>query len=307
MPKSRKQKIYKMRGCSKKNKSRKHRGAKYLGGNMNLAYTGKPVFSLPNPHLAYTGKTGGSSASSSGTNSSNMRTNTNAENPVYPNTGGPPASQNWLNSSTQKGGSCGGSCGLLKGGSCGLLKGGTCGVLKGGTCGLLKGGTCGLLKGGTKHRTGCKCSQCKGKRQKGGNNGLPYGQGLPEMKPILAPSGLTGSEWDPNFGWPGTNNVGGDHNHYSLNTYAPVDISRQMQDTGAQPPFLGTGGGKRKNKSRKQRGGALSNFLYEDLVNVGRQVQFGLGSTYNALSGYSAPVNPMPWHQPALSNPSVFR
>jgi hypothetical protein len=283
MPKSKKQKLYKMRGCSKKNKSRKHRG----GGNMNLAYTGQPIFSLPNPHLAYTGKTGGSNTSN--TNSSNMRVNTNAENPVYPNTGGPPASQSWLNSSTQRGG----SCGLLKGGSCGLLKGG---------CG------CGLLSGGGKHRSGCKCSECKskGKGQKGGN-GLPFGTGLPEMKPILAPSGLTGSTWGADFKWPGTNNVGGDHNHYSLNKYAPVDISRQMLDTGAQPPFLGMGGGKRKNKSKKQRGGSLSNFLYQDLVNVGRQFQFGLGSTYNALSGYSAPVNPMPWHQPGLSNPSVFR
>lgn len=294
MPKSKKQKLYKMRGCSKKNKSRKHWG----GANMNLAYTGQPIFSLPNPHLAYTGSTSNSASSKTGgsntsnTNSSNMRVNTNAANPVYPNTGGPPASQNWLNSSTQRGGSCGGSCGLLKGGSCGLLKGG---------CG------CGLLSGGGKHRSGCKCSECKGKGkgQKGGN-GLPFGTGLPEMSPILAPSGLTGSTWGADFKWPGTNNVGGDYNHYSLNKYAPVDISRQMQDIGAQPPFLGMGGGK-KNKSKKQRGGSLSNFLYQDLVNVGRQFQFGLGSTYNALSGYSAPVNPMPWQQPGLSNPSVFR
>jgi hypothetical protein len=231
---------------------------------MNLAYTGKPIFSLPNPHLAYTGsnKTGGASNS---TNSSNMRTNTNAENPVYPNTGGPPAHQGWINSSTQIGGSCGGTCGLLKGGSC--------------------GGTCGLLKGG---------------------NGLPYGQGLAPMKPILAPSGLTGQSWGADFKWPGTNSIGGDHNHYSLNKYAPVDISRQMKDTGAQPPFLG-GGRKKKNKSRKQRGGTLSNFLYQDLVNVGRQFQYGVGSTYNALRGFDSPVNPMPWQQPGLSNPSVFR
>ncbi len=261
MPKSRKQKLYKMRGCSKKNKSRKHNG----GANMNLAYTGKPIFSLPNPHLAYTGpnKTGGTN-----TNSSNMRINTNAENPVYPNTGGPPASQNWLNSS------------ILKGGSC--------------------GGTCGLLKGGAKHRTECKCSNCKG--QKGGN-GLPFGQGLPEMKPILSPSGLTGENWGADFKWPGTTNISGNNNHYALNTYAPVDISRQMKDLGAQPPFLG--GGKRKKK--KQRGGTLSNFLYQDLVNVGRQFQYGVGSTYNALRGYNSPVNPMPWQQPALSNPNVFR
>jgi len=271
MPKSRKQKLYKMRGCSKKNKSRKHKG----GSSMNLAYTGKPIFSLPNPHLAYTGTN-----ASSSTNSSNMRTNTNAENPVYPNTGGPPAHQGWINSSTLRGGSCGGTCGLMKGGSC--------------------GGTCGLMKGGA-HRRGCKCSKCKG--QKGGN-GLPYGQGLEPMKPILAPSGLTGQNWGADFKWPGTNNVGADYNHYSLNKYAPVDISRQMIDTGAQPPFLGGG---KKNKSRKQRGGTLSNFLYQDLVNVGRQFQHGLGTTYNALRGFESPINPMPWQQPGLSNPSVFR
>jgi hypothetical protein len=259
MPKSKKQKIYKMRGCSKK-KSRKHLG----GANMNLAYTGKPFFSTPNPHLAYTPK--GSNTKMGG---SGIRINTNAENPVYPNTGGPPASQNWLNSSTQRGGSC--------------------------------DGTCGLLKGGSSHRKECKCSKCK--VQKGGN-GLPYGEGLPEMKPILAPNGLTGQNWGVNFEWPGTSSVSGDNNHYALNTYSPVDISRQMQNVGGQPPFLGGG---RKNKSRKQKGGTFSNFLYQDLVNVGRQFQYGVGSTYNALRGYDAPVNPMPWQQPGLSNPNVFR
>lgn len=274
MPKSKKQKIYKMRGCSKKNKSKK-----YLGGaNMNLAYTGKPIFSIPNPNLAYTGpnKTGGSNTSN--TNSSNMRTNINAENSVYPNTGPLPKSEDWINSSTQRGG-CGGMCPLQQNG------------------------------GRQKHRTNCKCSTCKG--QKGGN-GLPFGQGLGLMKPILSPNGLTGNNWSADFKWPGTNNVGGDFNHYSLNKYSPVDISREMVSTGAQPPFLGMGGGRKKNKktkknkSRKQKGGSLSNFMYQDLVNVGRQFQFGLGSSYNALRGYESPVNPMPWQQPGLSNPNVF-
>lgn len=143
--KSRKQKIYKMKGCSKK---------KYLGGSdMNLAYTGKPIFSIPNPNLAYTG----TSSKVGGTNSSNMRTNINAENSVYPNTGPLPKSEDWINSSTQRGGYS-------------------------------------LQNGGIrKHRTNCKCSNCKG--QKGGN-GLPFGQGLGPMKPILAPNGLTGSNWE---------------------------------------------------------------------------------------------------------------
>ena len=209
MSKSKKQKLYKMRGCSKK--SRKHLGSKRMGGSKN--------------------RMGGSNI----VNSSNMRTNPNASNPVYPNTGAPPAPQNWINSS--------------------------------------------ILKGGT-------------------NNGLPYGQGLATMKPILSPSGLTGNNWSANFGWPGTNSVGvGGHNHYSLNKYAPVDISRQTQLIGAQRPFLGGG---RKNKSRKQRGGTLSNFLHQDFINIGRQFGFGLNSAYNTLGGHNSPVNPMPWNQPRL-------
>jgi hypothetical protein len=50
------------------------------------------------------------------------------------------------------------------------------------------------------------------------------------------------------------------------------------------------GGGK-----RRQNGGTLSNFLGQDLINLGRQFQFGVGSAYNALAGYSSPINPMPW------------
>ena len=225
MPKTRKQKIYRMKGCSKRcKKHKKHKSRKHLGGNkysssnkysgggdMNLAYTGKPIFSIPNPHLAYTGKE-----------------NINGANPLNPNTGPPAASQNWLGTTIQKGG-----------------------------------------------------------------NGLPYGEGLPLMKSIPYPNGLTGGTWGADFKWPGTNNVGGDFNHYSENTYNN-DVPNQMIATGAQPPFS-IGGGRKIRKNKNQKGGAVSNFLFQDLVNVGRQTQFGLGSTYNVLRGYSPPVNPLPW------------
>jgi hypothetical protein len=65
-----------------------------------------------------------------------------------------------------------------------------------------------------------------------------------------------------------------------------------MVDVGANPPFL-NGGKRRQTRQRRQRGG--SNFMGQDLINLGRQFQFGLGSAYNALAGYSAPVNPLPW------------
>ena len=143
---------------------------------------------------------------------------------------------------------------------------------------MQRGGSCPLQKGG--------CGSCSS--QKGGSY----------------PNGLTGQNWGANLKWPGTNHVSGDYNHYALNKYAPVDISREMIAQGAQPPFLGGskhGKKTRKNKSRKQRGGSFSNFLYQDLVNVGRQFQFGMGSAYNGLKGYEAPVSPMPWQQPGLS------
>jgi len=229
------QKLYKMRGCSKKRCKTRKTYKNHLGGStgadMNLAYTGKPVPTNPNPFLAYTGKGGASHLAK-----------------AYPSTGptvGPDGKgTNWINPPAQRGGQCG-SCGLMKGGQCG-------------SCGLMKGG------GGMS------------------NNGIPY------------PDGLVGKPWSPN-NLPGLDNTSGGSNYYKINNYAN-DISRQMQSIGANPPFDGKvmKGGKRK-KCRKQRGGTLSNFLGQDLINLGSQFKFGAGSAYNAMSGYPSPVNPLPW------------
>ncbi len=105
---------------------------------------------------------------------------------------------------------------------------------------------------------------------------------------------LVGSPWTANSNW-------GQNNYYPENTYAPNDVSRQMLAAGANPPFSVGGARKRRkhlnktNRKRPQRGGAVSNFMFQDLVNLGRQVNFGLGSTYNALAGFEGPVNPLPW------------
>ena len=259
---SRKQKVYKMVGCSKK--TRKN----YLGGSTDtpLAYTGEPSFSFPNPHLAYTGK-GGSSCSL--TPSTNIPINTNAANPVYPNTGPVSNGSNTIFNSalSQTGGSCGCGAPLMSGGGR-SKRGGMCP-----SCSL------GFMVGGAKHRKECKCSSCKRKKMKGGNAGIPY------------PDGLVGAPWTPCVGgWPGVSGVPGNSNYYPVNSYNN-DVSRQMVDVGANPPFLNIKGGKR----RKQKGGTMSNLLTQDLINLGRQFQFGMGSAYNALAGYAAPVNPMPW------------
>jgi hypothetical protein len=256
---SRKQKVYKMVGCS--NKTRKN----HLGGSTDtpLAYTGQPSFSYPNPHLAYTGK-GGSSCGL--TTNTSIPTNTNAANPALPNTGPVSDGNNTIFNSAlgQTGGGCGCGGPLMMGGGR-KKRGGMCPA-----CAL------GVMAGGAKHRIGCKCSSCKG--MKGGNAGIPY------------PNGLVGAPWTPSIsGWPGVDGIPGDRNYFQVNTYNN-DISRQMVDVGANPPFLNMKGGK-----KKQKGGTLSNFLGQDLINLGRQFQFGMGSAYNALAGYAAPINPMPW------------
>ena len=271
------QKLYKMKGCSKK--TRKN----YLGGSADapLAYTRQYNYSQPNPFLAYTGK-GGSSVDM--INKPNMNLNTNARIPGYPNTGPLPNSNTIYNSSLpQHGGSCS-SCNapLMRGGGCGcgsssfLSKGGR--KRKGG-CGSLC--ALGFMVGGTRHREECKCSDCKkiriSKNMKGGNQGIPY------------PNGLVGTPWTPSVGgWPGVNGIPGNSNYISPNQMK-ADPVTSINNVGANPPF--TVGGRR----RKQKGGTLSNFVGQDLINLGRQFQFGLGSAYNALAGYSAPVNPLPW------------
>ena len=245
--KSRKQKVYNMVGCSKK--TRKN----HLGGS-EFAYTGKPVFSYPNPNLAYTGKGGNS---------------------LYPNKDPVSIGANTIfnNAANQRGG-CNGMCALQSGGSRRRPN-------IGGSCSLCSSS---FMVGGVRHRSGCKCSDCKVKRS--------------DMKGGMP--GFVGSDWTPNGHWPGVN---GSNNHYSLNTYNN-DVTRQMVDLGGNKPFLKGG------KKRKQRGGALSNFIGQDLINLGRQFQFGVGSAYNALAGYSSPVNPLPWKDQlpnrTLLNPSTI-
>jgi len=268
MKKSRKskknQKIYKMKGCSKKTCKN------YLGGsasNINLAYPGN-VPTVPNPFLAYTGKKGGAANVE---HSLAIPLNTNAIDKTLPNTGpinkGPGTP--FLNpQGAQRGGACG-TCGIP------FLKGG-CGPL----C------AAGFMVGGEKHRSHCRCSDCKmmgGEEEKvmmGGNVGIPY------------PNGLVGSPWTPSSnGLPGVNGIQGDNNYIAPNNYHS-DVQTAIISTGAQPPFS-IGG--RKHRKSKQRGGSFSNFMGQDLINLGRQINYGFGSAYNALAGYSAPTNPLPW------------
>jgi hypothetical protein len=257
----RKQKVYNMRGCSKTRKN-------YLGGSADtpLAYTGHKMPTFSNPHLvptqllsSYSGKGGASCGLSK---PSMPPSNINGGNPAYPSTG-PPFKQEGNIFAGQSGG-CGCGMPMMTGGK---RRNGGCGPL----CAM------GFMVGGVRHRVGCKCSKCKKRIMKGGNPGIPY------------PNGLVGAPFTPGKigGWPGVDGIPGNRNYIENNTYTN-DVSRQMVDVGANPPFL-------KGGKRKQKGGTLSNFMSQDLINLGRQFQFGLGSAYNALAGYAAPTNPLPW------------
>ena len=266
---TKKQKMYHMKGCSSSCKIKSHNHKKYLGGYSALAYPSADVPKTPNPFLAYTGSP-----------------NIDAKNSIYPSSGPAPGGFNFLNpqdflhggknKKSQKGRNCG--CDLTHG------KGHKCGLeMKGGNCG------CNLQSGG-----GHKCGKMmKGGACYSGNGGIPY------------PNGLLGKSWTPNpAGWPGVGNVAMNRNHLGYNTYSPVDISRQMVDLFPNP-FKLIGGRKNKklnknNKTKKQntkkiKGGAMSNLLGQDLINLGRQVQYGVGSAYNTVLGYPSPINPMPW------------
>ena len=317
--KKRHQKLYRMRGCSRKacNLKHKHSHRKYSGGS-NVVIASKPTVPLgsdfgnlaypyngkvlPNTALAptqsqiekYTGKGGSSCTFGLAPEPSNLAfvttSNPNGVNPIYPNTGPPPYlgdpyanGFNFLNPITnQRGGNCGCS---------------------------LPNPT--LVGGGRKkipHRVECKCSVCKRKSMKhmkrksmsggGGcntsNNGIPYPNGSAGT-PYVNPSNLPGERY-----------INGDANYYSLNTYKN-DVSRQMIDVGANPPFLGFLGGRRKytGKTKKHRGGSFSNFLAQDLINLGRQFGNGVGNTYNALNGYPSAVSPLPWRDQLTSSKSI--
>jgi hypothetical protein len=286
------QKVYKMRGCSNKKRDMRN----YLGGNNSpvIAVQSKAVgadYNLAYPYngpvahntaLAYTGKGGYKSNNPLFPEPSNLgivtTSNPNGINPLYPNTGPPIGGFNFLNPVNQQ-----------RGGTCG------CGGLP-----FMSGGSTRKHKYHKYHRH-CICSKCKRRSKsimRGGggcattNNGIPY------------PNGLVGAAYTNPANLPGANGIPGDANYYSNNTYNN-DVSRQMVDVGANPPFLGFSlfkGGKRNKprfnhtkKYRKQRGGNFTNFLSQDLINLGRQIGHGVGSTFNALNGYPVSSNPLPW------------
>jgi len=140
-----------------------------------------------------------------------------------------------------------------------------------------------------------------GGRMSGGTCPLTQSGGLASSYP----NGLVGSEWKPDFQWPTTSSGG--NNHYPLNTYQN-DVTRQIVLSGSNPPFSVGGRRKRRNKTQKkaQKGGTYSNFLHTDIANIGRQISYGLDTTYKGLLGLPGPVDPLPWKGQLVSPRNVI-
>ena len=123
-----------------------------------------------------------------------------------------------------------------------------------------------------------------------------------------------GSSWTPAIGgWPG---VKGDNSGswlaYNNRNFDPqtqgVISERDYQFTNGKPNPTFFGGSKKSKQSKKSKknkksgnlkGGSLIGNLYQN-------VKFGVGSAYNTLNGYPAPVNPRPYVQDNLVK-SPFR
>ena len=132
---------------------------------------------------------------------------------------------------------------------------------------------------GKKHS--CKIHEQKqyALKMKGGNVGL-------------VPT-LIGAPWTP-LNLPGQAGLDGQTNYYALNKYIPFDP--QTENIISERNQMTLGGARRNKRTRKmrhlKRGGGL---IPQDLVNLGRNITYGFGSAYNAINGYTAPANPMPY------------
>ena len=116
------------------------------------------------------------------------------------------------------------------------------------------------------------------------------------------PAPLVGNSWTPQVsGWPGVDGVDSSRNYLANNLYDKFDPQTMMQLDSTQ-----IGGSKKKafrrRRSRKQCGG---NLIPQQLTNLGRDLSFNFKSTYNAMNGYSAPVDPRPYMDQFRSTPKM--
>ena len=145
-----------------------------------------------------------------------------------------------------------------------------------------RGGTCGS----------CGTTMPMALAQNGGSFYKP-------ASPIPGP--FVGQAWSPSIAnWPGVNGVGGDSNYLANNLYNAGDPQTMMQLGGKRKC-------NRKSKNRRRKGLRGGGLLPQDLVNLGRDASFNFKSAYNALNGYAAPTNPLPYKDQLSGSMSANR
>lgn len=142
------------------------------------------------------------------------------------------------------------------------------------------------------------CKSCGWTSQMGGNIGCSACQlqqgGSFFKPPAPIPGPFVGQPWTTKVdGWPGVNGVGADRNYLEYNLYHK-DPQTMMIVGGSKRRHT-----KGKKSKRMKKGGGL---LPQDLVNLGRNMSFNIGSAYNALNGYPPPINPLPYKDQLPNN-----
>ena len=110
-----------------------------------------------------------------------------------------------------------------------------------------------------------------------------------------APFVPSNSAWGASVNkWPGVDGVSSSRNYLSpYNTNNDPQQQMTMNNAGYNTKNSLVGGKKNKNKNKNKKiGGGL---MPQDLVNLGRDYTYNFKSTYNALNGYKAPVDPSPY------------
>jgi len=282
---SKKQKMYKMKGCShlaRKTEKCPLCGKKGGSPDMPLAYTGQMVPSVPNPYLAYTRQMGG------------------------------------VKHMGQMGGvkQMGYMGGVKQMGQMGYMGG----VKQMGGNKFAYNNTQGILAV-NKLPVG---SNLNASFQRGGGViGGPGG--IPGYQPAaFYPDGTVGNSWTPaTGGLPGVDGVSSNRNFLSLNTYPNDPQTQNIIDERTVYNYGLKGGrsreargGKYRTKSKKaRRGGALlglNQMIPTDILNPLRSTSYNLQGSLAAMQGRTQPPSPLPENSQLLGTPtynslSMFR
>jgi len=156
------------------------------------------------------------------------------------------------------------------------------------------------MKGCAKNHSRSKCKECGWTPQMGGCNSCQLQHGGFYKPPAPIPGPFIGQNWSPKVeGWPGVNGVGADRNYLAENLYPTDPQTMMIVNGGRRLKRYKRMSRMSKRMSRMKKGGG---FIPQDLVNLGRNVSFNMGSAYNALNGYPAPVNPLPYKDQLINN-----